>query len=73
MLSKMSRYIISFDEAKYMLFKDDELLQKTIKPGIKSAIVLKEWLDSKPVYNEKYLKTKIKSDKSKLNWDFMII
>ena len=73
MLSKMSRYVISFDEAKYMLFKDDELLQKTIKPGIKSAIVLKEWLDSKPVYNEKYLKTKIKSDKSKLNWDFMII
>lgn len=69
----MSRYVISFDEAKYMLFKDDELLQKTIKPGIKSAIVLKEWLDSKPVYNEKYLKTKIKSDKSKLNWDFMII
>ena len=38
----MSRYVISFDEAKYMLFTDDELLQKTIKPGINSAIVLKE-------------------------------
>ena len=63
----MSRYVINFDEAKYMFFKDDELLQNTIKPGIKPAIVLKELLDSKPFYNEKYLKTKIKSDKSKLN------
>ena len=29
--------------------------------GIKSAILLKKGFDSEPVYNEKYLRTKIKS------------
>ena len=32
-----------------------------MKFGIKSAILLKKGFDSEPVYNEKYLRTKIKS------------
>ena len=31
---------------------------------------LKKWFDSKPVYNEKYLKTKIKSYEGKINTNF---
>ena len=37
-----------------------------IKSGIKSAIVLKK----EPVYNEKYLKTKIKSYEGKISTNF---
>ena len=52
-----------FNETKYMSFfiKDDELLEK-----------YKEFweFDSEPAYNEKYLKTKIKSYKRKTNTNF---
>ena len=62
----MSTYRRDFDETKYMSFviKYDELFEllekcngiwEKVKNGIK-----KEY-DSKPVYNEKYLKAKIKS------------
>ena len=36
-----------------------------MKLGIKSAILLKKGFDSEPVYNEKYLRTKIKFYKGK--------
>ena len=39
-----------------------------IKSGIKNVIVLKK--DSEPVYNEKYVKTKIKSYNGKINTNF---
>ena len=39
-----------------------------IKSGIKVVIVLKK--ESEPVYNEKYIKTKIKSYNSKINTNF---
>ena len=29
--------------------------------------------DSEPAYNEKYIKTKIKSYEGKTNWNFMIV
>ena len=56
----MSVYRRDFDETKYrnVLIKDDELLEKHnyFWERVKSSI--KKELDSKPVYNEKYLKAK---------------
>ena len=71
MLPKMSEYTKSFDENKYMSFlvKDDELLKKDNKMGLQSAKILKRF-DSEPVYNEKYLKIRIKSCKSKINTNY---
>ena len=40
-----------------------------MKFGIKSAILLKRF-DKKPVYNEEYLRTKIKSYEGKLGTNF---
>ena len=56
----MSVYRRDFVETKYrnVLIKDDELLEKHnyFWERVKSSI--KKELDSKPVYNEKYLKAK---------------
>ena len=55
----MSAYRKYFDETQYIssfLIKDDELLEKEF--------------DSEPVYNEKYLKAKIKSYNGKINTNF---
>ena len=41
--------------------RDKNLLKKIIKSGIKSAITLKKRFYSKPIFDEKYIKTKIKS------------
>ena len=38
--------------------------------GIKSAMLLKKGFDSEPVYNEKYLRTKIKSYEGKIGSNF---
>ena len=68
----MSVYRRDFDETKYMsyLIKDDESLEKynEIWKKVKSSI--KKEFDSEPVYNEQYLKTKIKSYKVKINTNF---
>ena len=68
----MSVYRRDFDETKYMsyLIKDDESLEKynEIWEKVKSSI--KKEFDSEPVYNEQYLKTKIKSYKVKINTNF---
>ena len=58
----MSGYVTSLNETKYisLLIKDDKLFKKN-KNWHKVSNCIKKWFDSKPVYNEKYLKTKIKS------------
>ena len=52
------------------LTKDDEMLEKhnEIWGNVRNNI--KRKLDSEPVYNEKYLKTKIKSYKGKIITNF---
>ena len=72
MLPKMSGCVKFIDETKCMSFvtKDNELLKKDDKIWIKSTKVLKKGLIAKPVYNEKYLKTKIKSYEGKINTNF---
>ena len=65
-LPKMTAYRRDFDKTKYMSFliKDDKLLEKcneiweTVRNGIRKEF------DSDPVYNQIYLKAKIKS----YNW-----
>ena len=68
----MSAYRRDFDKTKYMSFliKDHELLEKynEIWENVKNSI--KKEFDSEPVYNEKYLKAKIKSYNGKINTDF---
>ena len=59
----MSAYRKDFDETKYIpfLIKNDELLDKCNKILEKNKNNLKTEIDSEPIYNEKYLKVKIKS------------
>ena len=68
----MSAYRKEFDETKYMSFltKDDELLEKYNEIWEKVSKSIKKEFDSDPVYEEKYLKTKIKSYKGKINANF---
>ena len=63
----MSAYRIDFDETKYMsvFIKDDELLEKYNEIWKKASNSIKKEFDSEPVYDEKYWKTKIKSDREK--------
>ena len=62
-VSEITAYRKDFDETKYMSFliKDDELFEKYNEICEKVKNSFKEELDSKPVYNEKDLKAKIKS------------
>ena len=68
----MSAYRKYFDETKYMSFliKDDELLKKYNEIWEKVKNIIKKEFDSEPVYNEKYLKAKIKSYNRKINKNF---
>ena len=68
----MSAYRKDFDETKYtsVLIKDDELLKKYNKIWKKVKNSLKKEYDSEPVYNEKYLKAKVKSYNEKINTNF---
>ena len=52
------------------LIKDYELLGKYNEIGKKLKNSLKKEFDSEPVYNEKYLKAKIKSCNGKINTNF---
>ena len=71
-LSKMCSYKRDFDETKYISFliKYNELLEKynEILEKVKNSI--KKEFDSEPVYNEKYLKAKIRSYNGKINTNF---
>ena len=66
-LPKMSTYRRDFDKTKCMSFliKDEKLLYNEIWKKV-SSITKKEF-DSNPVYNEKYVKTKVKSYNGKIN------
>ena len=59
----MSRYIKKYKKTKSVSFliKDDELQEKYNKIWDKVSNVFKKGFASEPVYNEKYLKTSIKS------------
>ena len=72
MLPKMSAYGRDFDETKFMSFqiKNDELLEKYNEIWDKVSNIIKKGLNSEPAYNEKYLKTKIKSYKGKISINF---
>ena len=50
--------------------KDNKLLEKYNKIWDKVRKVIKKGFDSEPVYNEKYIKTKIKSYEGKINKNF---
>ena len=58
----MSAYNRDFDETKYMSFliKNDKLIEKYNKIWEKIKNSIKKEFDNEPVYNEKYLKAKIK-------------
>ena len=73
LLPKMTAYRKDFDETKHMSFliKDDELLLEKyngIWEKVKNS--LKEEFESEPVYNENYLKAKIKPYYGKINTNF---
>ena len=52
------------------LIKDDELLEKFNEIWEKVKNIIKKELDSKPVYNEKYMKAKTNSYNGKINTNF---
>ena len=68
----MTAYRKDFDETKYMSFliKDNELFKKYNETWEKVKNSLKKEFDSEPVYNEKYLKAKMKSYNGKINTNF---
>ena len=68
----MSAYRKDSDETKYISFliKDDELFEKYNEIWGKVKNSLKKEFDGEQVYNEKYLKTKIKSHNGKINTNF---
>ena len=64
MLPKTSAYVKSYDgQTKWMYFliEDDDLLEKYNTIWDKVSADIKKELDSEPVYNKEYLRTKIKS------------
>ena len=68
----MSAYRKKFDGTKYMpfLIKNDKLLGKYNEIWEKVSKSREKEFDSEPIYNEKCLKTKIKSYKAKINTSF---
>ena len=50
-----------------LFIKDEKLLEKYMEVWKKVSSIIKKEFDSKPVYNEKHLKTKIKSYNEKTN------
>ena len=60
------------DQSKYISFliKDDELQENIIEFGKKVDNSITKEFGSEPVYNEKYLKAKIKSCNGKINTYF---
>ena len=53
------------------LIKDEKLLEKYNEIWKKVSNIIKNEFDSKPVYNEKYLKTKMKFYNGKINTNFV--
>ena len=71
-LPKMSAYRKVLDETKYMFFiiKNDESLKRDHKIWQKVKNIIDKAFDGDSVYNEKYLKAKIKSYNGKTNTNF---
>ena len=71
-LQKMSAYRRDFDKTKYMSFlvKDEKLLEKYNEIWKNVSNIIPKIFDRNPVYNEKYIKTKIKSYNGKINTNF---
>ena len=71
-LQKMSAYRRDFDKTKYMSFlvKDEKLLEKYNEIWKNVSNIIPKVFDRNPVYNEKYIKTKIKSYNGKINTTF---
>ena len=69
----MSIYRRDFDETKYISFliKDDKLLEKYNEILEKVRKSIKKEFDIEPLYNEKYLKIKVKSSNGKINTNFL--
>ena len=68
-LPKISAYRRDFDKTKCMsvLINNEKLLEKYYEIWKKVSNITKNEFDSNPVYNEKYIKTKIKSYNGKIN------
>ena len=71
-LSKKNAYRRDFDKTKCMSFliKDEKLLEKYNEIWKKVSKIIKKEFDNNPVYNEKYIKTKIKYYNGKINTNF---
>ena len=71
-LPKMSEYRRNFDKTKSMSFliKGEKLLEKYNEIWKKVSKIIKKEIDSNPVYNEKYMKIKIKFYNGKINANF---
>ena len=71
-LPQMNEYDKYFNDSKYMnlLVHDTELLKKFNKISDNISNLLKEWFDSEPVYDNKYIKAKIKIDSNNTNTNF---
>ena len=52
------------------MIKDNKLLEKYNEIWNKVSNTIKKLFDSEPLYNEKYLKTKVKSYDGKINTNF---
>ena len=68
----MSAYGRDFDKTKYVSFlvKDEKLLEKYNEIWKNVSNIIPKIFDRNPVYNEKYIKTKIKSYNGKINTTF---
>ena len=71
-LSKKHAYRRDFDKTKCMSFmiKDEKLLEKYNEIWKKVSKIIKKEFDNNLVYNEKYIKTKIKSYNGKISTNF---
>ena len=72
-LPKMTAHRRDFDETKHisLLIKGDELLEKHNEIWEKVKNSFKKYFDVKPVYNEEYLQTKMKSLYGKISANFL--
>ena len=68
----MNAYRKDFDESKCITFKikNNELLKKYKEIWEKVSNAIKKEFNIDPVYNKKYLKTRIKSYKRQINTNF---
>ena len=72
MLPKMSGYSSNFHETKhiYFLIKDDQFFKKCKKIWRNVSNSINKRFDSKSLYHQKYLKTKVKSYEGRINTNF---